>query len=92
MQLARALPDVPRWVETRSVLLSGWGEIFGLEEEGEPRFVVRDPEDKLVYIVGYPAQGAIRDAVSRSGEGGVVIAQLEAESDVGSALPSWNTV
>lgn len=35
-RLARILPDVPRWVETRSMLHSGCYEVFGLEEGGGP--------------------------------------------------------
>ena len=41
-RLARVLPDVPRWVETRSMLHSCRCEVFGLEEGGDPGFVVRD--------------------------------------------------
>lgn len=74
------------------MLLSGRGEVFGLLEDGEPRFVVRDPEDKLVAIVGHPAEGEILEAVARNGDGGVVIAQLEAASHVAAALPGWRAV
>ncbi len=74
-RLARALPDIPRWVETRSMLLSGRCEIFGLEGKTEPCFIVRDSEEepcfvvrdyeeheeRLVSVVGRPAEGAIRE-------------------------------
>ena len=35
-RLARVLPDVPRWVETRLMLHSGRCEVFGLEKGGGP--------------------------------------------------------
>ena len=43
-RLVRALPDVPQWVETRSMLLSGRCEVFGLKEGEDLGFVVRDAE------------------------------------------------
>ena len=41
-RLARALPDIQWWVETRSMLLSGRCKVFGLEEGGGQDFVVHD--------------------------------------------------
>ena len=87
------MPDIPRWVETRFVLLSGRGEIFGLREEGEGHsFVVRDPGDGLAYVAGRPAGGEIRAAVARNGGAGVVVSQLEDTSHVAASLPGWNAV
>ncbi len=89
-RLARTLPDVPRWVETRSMLLSGRCEVFGLEEGGDSGFVVRDAEDRLISVVGCPARDAIEEAVTR--EWDVVIAQLENGSYVAGVLPGWKAV
>ena len=73
------------------MLLRGDCEIFGLDEAGEPRFVARDPEERVAFVVGRPAEGAIRHAVvARSGEeGGVVVAQLGEVPLVTAALPGW---
>ena len=62
------LPDVPRWVETRSMLLSGRCEVFRLEEGEDLGFVVRDAEDVLVSVVGCPGSEAIEEAVAREWE------------------------
>lgn len=86
-RLARALPDVPRWIETRSMLLSGDCEIFGLREEG-PDFVVRDPE--LISVVGHPPLGGIREAASRGRND--LLAFPENRRHVSEALPGWNGV
>lgn len=83
VRLARALPDTPRWIETRSILLSGDCEIFGLE--GGPDFVVRDPE--LISVVGHPSQEAIREAVSR--EWVDLLAFPENRDHVAAALSGW---
>jgi len=45
-----------------------------------------------VSVVGRPAKDEIQGAVARNGNGGVVIAQLEAASHVAAALPGWRTV
>lgn len=87
-RLARALPDVPRWVETRSMLLGGECELFGLEEGGDPSFVVRDTGYPLVSVVGRPEKAAIREAVA--GRRGLeVIATPENGEYVAAALPGW---
>lgn len=91
-RLARALPDVPRWVETRSMLLSGRCEVFGLEEGEDLSFVVRDAEDVLISVVGRPGSDAIERAVAREWEGDVVIAPPENGSHVAAALPGWRAV
>ncbi len=86
VRLARALLDAPRWIETRSMLLSGDCEILGLE--GGPDFVVRDPE--LISVVGHPSQEAIREAVSR--ERVELLAFPENRDYVATALPGWTGV
>ncbi len=91
-RLAQALPDIPRWVETRSMLLSGRCEVFGLGEGEDLSFVVRDAEDVLISVVGRPGSDAIREAVAREWEGDVVIAPPENRAHVSSALPGWRAV
>jgi RimJ/RimL family protein N-acetyltransferase len=91
-RLAQALPDVPRWVETRSMLLSGRCEVFGLKEEEDLDFVVRDAEDVLISVVGHPGRDAIEEAAAREWEGDVVIAAPESGSHVAAALPGWRAV
>lgn len=88
-RLARILPDVPRWIETRSMLHSCRCEVFGFEEGADPGFVVRDTEDVLISVVGRPATGAIADAVTREWGEDVVVAQLQNDSYVAEALPGW---
>jgi hypothetical protein len=39
-KLALSLPDIPRCVETRSMLLSGRCELFGVDETGTLSFAV----------------------------------------------------
>lgn len=92
-RLARALPDVPRWVETRSMLLSGSCEVRGYEEE-RFSFVVREVGSGPVYasVVGHPAEGVIAGAVVRGREGGEVLAIPENRSHVAAALRDWNGV
>ena len=88
-RLARILPDVPRWVETRSMLHSCRYEVFGLEEGGDPGFVVRDTGDVLISVAGRPAAGAIADVVIREWGEDVVVPQLQNDSYVAEALPGW---
>jgi GNAT superfamily N-acetyltransferase len=91
-RLVRALPDIPRWVETRSMLLSGRCEVFGIEEGEDLSFVVRDAEDVLISVVGHPGREAIEEAVACKGEGDVVITPPENGPHVAAALPGWRAV
>ncbi len=87
-RLAALLPDVPRFVETRAMLLEGSCEILGLEEDAaSPSFVVRDGEEDLVCVVGYPVREAVAEAVARNGNAGAVIAMPENVSRVAQAVP-----
>lgn len=86
-RLTRALPDAPRWIETRAMLLSGECEMFGLEER-EPSFVVRDPE--LISVVGHPSQSAIRTAASADPVD--LLAFPENREHVSASLPDWTAV
>jgi RimJ/RimL family protein N-acetyltransferase len=70
------------------MLLEGSCEILGLEEDAaSPSFVVRDGEEDLVCVVGYPAREAIAEAVARTGNAGAVIAMPENVSRVAQAVP-----
>jgi GNAT superfamily N-acetyltransferase len=92
-RLARLLPDVPRYLETRSMLLSGRCEVLGLEERGpKPSFVARGLEEgkeQMVCLVGRPSSGAIREAVRRNRNEGTVMVVPEDAPHIEGALPGW---
>ena len=93
-RLAYTLPDIPRWVETRKMLLSGDCEVFGLNGEHESWFVVRKAGQNPVYasIVGYPPQEDIVEAIGRGREEVEVLAFPENRSYVAAALQDWSSV
>jgi GNAT superfamily N-acetyltransferase len=92
-RLARLLPDVPRYLETRSMLLSGRCEVLGLEERGpKPSFVARElgeGKEQMVCVVGHPSSGAIREAIRRNRNEGTVMAAPEDAPHLEGALPGW---
>ena len=88
-RLAHTLPDVPRWIETRFMLLSGRCEVFGLEGDRDSGFVVRDTETRLISVVGRPPEDAIEEAIARGGYGGDVLTDSENRPHVAAALPGW---
>lgn len=85
-ELAARLPDLPRLVETRAMLLSGDCEVLGDAAGGN--YVVRSLDTTLAAVVGRPPAGVIREAVG----GGAALDLLCAE-DVSertlAALPGW---
>ena len=94
--LARTLPDLPRWLETRSMLLSGRCEVLGLEEASpETSFVAREleeSEDRLICVMGCPSAEAIEEAVKRNRNPGMVLVTPEGTSHVYDALLGWTAV
>jgi hypothetical protein len=87
--IAQKLPDLPRWVEVRSLLLEGSGEIFGLHEEPELALVVRDPEARSIFVVGSPGEDALATALARNEHPGEVIAPHEQAAWLAARLPGW---
>jgi len=92
-RLAGALPDVPRWLYARSILLSGRCEVLGLEDTPSgPSFAAREleeREDRWFCVVGRPSEEAIGEAARRNRNGGEVLATQEGAARVVGALPGW---
>jgi GNAT superfamily N-acetyltransferase len=85
--LARALPDLPRLVETRAMLLSGRCRLFGSPETGG--YVITDGPTALAAAVGRPGADALAQAAADVGEAGAVLSTADDASWVVSALPGW---
>jgi GNAT superfamily N-acetyltransferase len=91
-RLAALLPDIPRFLETRGMLLEGCCELLGAEEGDDgPSFVARGlyPEERLVSVVGRPADEWVAEAVARNEDSGAVIAMPENAASVARTLPGW---
>jgi GNAT superfamily N-acetyltransferase len=92
-ELARSLPDVARWVETRAMLLRGDCEVLGLgggpAAGGTPAFVARDTLLPLVAVVGAPAPEAIREGAAAAGDEAIVLAPPAIRFHLAAALPGW---
>lgn len=63
-RLAGALPDTPRWVESRGMLLSGRGRLVGWEPDAPGFGVFDDSVSRLLSLVGRPPAGVLQGAVS----------------------------
>ena len=91
-RLAALLPDTPRFLETRAMLLEGCCELLDPKEGDDgPTFVARSlyPEESLVSVVGHPSGGAVTEAVSRNDNSGAIIAMPENAPSVARILPGW---
>ncbi|MES1245939.1 MAG: GNAT family N-acetyltransferase [Acidobacteriota bacterium] len=87
--LARSLPDIPRWVETRSLLLGGRCSVA----ESPDGFVVKALDGPLVCCVGRPDPEAIRGAVASDPDPAPDLRLLvppENADHAAFALPGWS--
>ena len=88
--LAADLPDLPRWVATRDLLLSGRGEVLlGPEGRRGAGYLVVDPGGDAVFAVGRPVQ-SLMDAFLASRPPQVpVLSSLESGEHLRSLLAGW---
>lgn len=85
-----AVPDVPRWVEARGLLLGGAGRLLGLEAASIPSGVpsaVIVQAGALAAVIGQPRASAIQEAAALVDE---LLAVPENAAWVAQALPGWN--
>lgn len=87
--VAASLPDLPRWVDTRGMLLSGHATVLGFGS-GDG-FVVRAVHGAMsaVAVAGAPDASAIQEAVRGCTPMTPVIAQMDSAAAVRAALPDW---
>jgi RimJ/RimL family protein N-acetyltransferase len=87
--IARRLPDIPRWVEARSLLLAGDCEVFGLEDNAGLSLAVRDPSTGSVIVVGRPDPEAVRAAVRGIMHDGTLLAAEDEAAWLAETLSGW---
>ncbi len=83
--LVRLLPDVPRYLEIRAILLSGRCEIFGFGRD----VIVMSEEAALAGVIGRPRPASLKHAFSRTSRSLTVLAEIEARDLLQDALPEW---
>jgi len=84
--LAASLPDVPRWVETRSLLLSGGTLSIAAHGDG---VVVTDTQSPSGSLVGRADSALLRDVLADVPDDFELIIQMDALNQAQQALPHW---
>lgn len=84
--VARLLPDEPRWVEVRGMLLSGMGRLVGAVDTSPVAFVTSHADDGQAVVVGRPEREFIRKAAAGARE---LLAVPENADWTAAALPAW---
>lgn len=87
-ELAARLPDLPRLVETRGMLLSGRCELLAAPGPGPVDFVACGTDFGLFCVSGDPPLSRLEPALERLGATAVLCA-AESGGRVGAALPGW---
>jgi GNAT superfamily N-acetyltransferase len=88
-RLAAALPDIPRFVEVRSMLLTGTCEVEGLEDSTAPSFVAFSPYTRGAAVVGLPSLDAIQTLAGRIPAEGDLVAFEDNLGHVTAILNGW---
>ena len=85
------VPDLPRWIDTRGMLLSGRAAVHAPAALGLaiPGVVVVVPDSALASIVGRPSERTIVDVIATLSGDVNVLAQMEDADYVARALPEW---
>jgi GNAT superfamily N-acetyltransferase len=87
-ELAARLPDLPRLVETRAMLLSGACEVIGDTSRGD--YLVRSLDAGVAAVVGHPRSALVCEAAARGGVIDVLCAE-DAVDGALAALPGWRS-
>lgn len=87
-QILAAIPDAPRWIEARAIVLSGRCRIIGPPEG----CYVRDTEVPVATLVGAPSEELLREATGAETGYVDLVFQDEHRELVESALPDWTMV
>jgi GNAT superfamily N-acetyltransferase len=90
-RLLSIVPDEPKWVELRGMLLSGQCEIDGLEDAERLSFVARHAETDLVFVYGRLALDVVRQIVARQSTPEAVLCLPEDRGHVAGALTEWRS-
>ena len=89
LKLAHSLPDIPRFVETRSMLLNLRGAIYGFNESNLNNFVVCNRQTGLIVVIGKPPIASLREAIDQREKAGVVLAFEDNVFFVAEVLSDW---
>ncbi len=91
-RLAFGLPDIPRWIEARAMLLNATCEVFGASEGTPPSLVAYSPYTRTAVVVGQPPQEAIHEAATRlAQQDGDLLAYDDNLDLVTSSLDGWTS-
>ncbi len=89
-QLAARLPDLPRWVEVRDLLLADEATVYGWQTEPELAAVARETDGQVAFVIGAPDLAAVMAAVrGLAGEDSGLIAPEAVADRLLPALPGW---
>lgn len=90
VELARALPDVHRWVEARALLLAGACDVFEFRAAAELSAIVRDAEQTTLFVIGKPDASVVKTVLRRSPLVQEVVAGNEHVGVLGTLLSQWS--
>jgi GNAT superfamily N-acetyltransferase len=86
------IPDIPRWVEARSMVISGRGRVLCVEAasiaSGVPSGVIVQADARLAAVIGQPGASAIHEAAGLADE---LLAVPENAAWIAQALPDWRS-
>lgn len=83
------VPDRPRWIDTRGMLLSGRSVVFAPSGPADADLITAVPDAALASIVGRPPIASVRKAVSSLAGDVNVLSQMEDADYVAAALTGW---
>lgn len=86
--IAQIIPDQPRWVEARALLLHHQCKIFGFQTEPRLSLIAREPDEETAFVIGVPSMAALQTAIHDE-PCSEIIAAPEMASVLLGMLPGW---
>jgi len=89
-KILQQLPDIPRYIYARWMLLSGSGRIFMSDSREDVDTVIQHPANGLTCVIGMPDPEVLHEAIDALDIPALLLAVPENSAYIEKLFPDWN--
>lgn len=88
-KILQQLPDIPRWIYARWMILSGQARIYADEKAGTSSSIIQHPTNGLTCVIGKPGTELVHRALSEEGLAVRIITYVDNDRYIENLIPGW---
>jgi GNAT superfamily N-acetyltransferase len=89
-KILQLLPDIPKWIYARWMILSGQARIYGDEEFETSSSIIQHPTNGLTCVIGQPDTDLLYKAITAADLDVQVMSFSDNDRFIGQQLPQWS--